>query len=280
MINKYDPDFIYTDGDSTQPFSGSLTGTGYKCDCMQRVIADFYNHTLEKRGKVDVFSIVKFHPPAKGIVSTVESKYPKDLKLDQDWIGENAAGDWFYKPDITYSARALVLYLLEEVSRDGSYAVNIPIAPDGSIDDGARTMLVDMGAWMKVNGEGIYGSHAWVKYGEGPLGADGKMKGLPMGALNRPQAEFRFGPGDFRFTQGKDGAVYAFALETPKAGDVVKIVSMGKKAALLKAPVTEVTLLGSAEKLKWTQEEEALVIHYPEHGTMDGKDMTATFRVR
>ena len=280
VINKYDPDFIYTDGDSTQPFSGSLTGTGYKCDCMQRVIADFYNHTLEKRGKVDVFSIVKFHPPAKGIVSTVESKYPKDLKLDQDWIGENAAGDWFYKPDITYSARALVLYLLEEVSRDGSYAVNIPIAPDGSIDDGARTMLVDMGAWMKVNGEGIYGSHAWVKYGEGPLGADGKMKGLPMGALNRPQAEFRFGPGDFRFTQGKDGAVYAFALETPKAGDVVKIVSMGKKAALLKAPVTEVTLLGSAEKLKWTQEEEALVIHYPEHGTMDGKDMTATFRVR
>lgn len=280
VINKYDPDFIYTDGDSTQPFSGSLTGTGYKCDCMQRVIADFYNHTLEKRGKVDVFSIVKFHPPARGIVSTVESRYPKDLKLDQDWIGENAAGDWFYRPGITYSARALVLYMLEEVSRDGSYAVNIPIAPDGSIDEAARTMLVEMGAWMKVNGEGIYGSHAWVKYGEGPLGQDGKMKALPTGALNKPHAEFRFGPGDFRFTQGKDGAVYAFALETPKAGETVTITSMGKKAGLLQKPLTEVTLLGSAEKVSWVQKDDALEIQYPRQGTMQGKDMTVVFRVR
>jgi alpha-L-fucosidase len=157
--------------------------------------------------------------------------------------------------------------------------------PDGAVDDGARTMLVQMGQWMKVNGEGIYGSHAWVKYGEGPLGPDGKMKGLPMGALNRPQAEYRFGPGDFRFTQGKsqdgkDGAVYVFALETPKPGDVVKVMSMGTKAGLLKSPVTEVTLLGSTEKLKWTQGEDALEITYPEKGTMDGKDMTVVFRVR
>ena len=34
VISKYDPDFIYTDGDSTQPFTGIMTGTGYKCDCM------------------------------------------------------------------------------------------------------------------------------------------------------------------------------------------------------------------------------------------------------
>jgi len=30
VINKYDPDFIYTDGDSTGPFTGNKTGTGYK----------------------------------------------------------------------------------------------------------------------------------------------------------------------------------------------------------------------------------------------------------
>lgn len=59
-VDKYNPDFIYTDGTDQQPFSGSGTGTGYKCDAMQRVIADFYNKTLDRRGKVDVFSIVKF----------------------------------------------------------------------------------------------------------------------------------------------------------------------------------------------------------------------------
>lgn len=276
VINKYDPDFIYTDGDSTQPFSGEKTGTGYKCDAMQRVIADFYNHTLATRGKVDTFSIVKFHPPANGVVSTVESKYPKDIKRDQDWIGENAAGDWFYKENIVYSATALERYLLEEVSRDGSYAVNIPMRPDGSIDDGARTMLKQVGAWMRINGEGIYGSKAWVKFGEGPVGPDGKMHLLPTGALGKAQAEYPFGPGDWRFTVGKDGAVYAFAMAAPKAGERVRIVSMGTSAALLTKPVRSVSLLGSAKKLEWKQTADALEIVAPED--VPAQDVVA-FRV-
>ena len=51
-VDKYNPDFIYTDGTDQQPFSSSGTGTGYKCDAMQRVIADFYNKTLDRRGKL------------------------------------------------------------------------------------------------------------------------------------------------------------------------------------------------------------------------------------
>jgi alpha-L-fucosidase len=170
--------------------------------------------------------------------------------------------------------------MLEEVSRDGSYAVNIPIAPDGSIDEAARTMLVEMGAWMKVNGEAIYGSHAWLKYGEGPIGPNGKIAGLPTGALDKAQAQFRFGPGDFRFTQGKDGAVYAFALEAPKPGEILEIVSMGKQAGLLKGPVKEVTLLGTSQKLRWVQKDDALEIHYPSQVTLESKDMAVVFRVR
>lgn len=261
VINKYDPDFIYTDGDSTGPFSGYKTGTGYKCDCIQRVIADFYNHTLATRGKVDTFSIVKFHPAANGIVSTVESKYPADIKRDQDWIGENAAGDWFYKPNIVYSARALELYLLEEVSRDGSYAVNIPITPEGSIDPGAVTMLHDMGAWMRINGQAIYGSHAWTKFGEGPLDANGKQRLLPTGALNKPQADFHFTTADFRFTVGKDGALYAFVLEKPTPGEVLKITSLAQPDK----PISTVTLLGSTDKITFRQSPDALEITTPQH---------------
>lgn len=51
-VDKYNPDFIYTDGTDQQPFSGFGTGTGYKCDAMQRVIADFYNKTLDRWGKL------------------------------------------------------------------------------------------------------------------------------------------------------------------------------------------------------------------------------------
>ncbi len=45
VIENYDPDFIYTDGNSTQPFSGDMSGSGYKCDAMQRVLAHYYNRT-------------------------------------------------------------------------------------------------------------------------------------------------------------------------------------------------------------------------------------------
>jgi hypothetical protein len=116
---------------------------------------------------VDTFSIVKFHPRANGIVNTVESRFPKAIKTDQPWIGENALGDWFYSPGFVYSAPALILTCLRWSRRDGSYAVNIPIRPDGSLDPDCLKMLREVGAWMKINGEGIYGSKAWVKLGEG-----------------------------------------------------------------------------------------------------------------
>ncbi|HMP84412.1 MAG TPA: alpha-L-fucosidase, partial [Verrucomicrobiota bacterium] len=57
VVEQYDPDFIYTDGTDQQPFSGRGTGTGIKADAMQCVMADFYNRSLQRRGKVDTFSI-------------------------------------------------------------------------------------------------------------------------------------------------------------------------------------------------------------------------------
>jgi hypothetical protein len=70
------PTSSYTDGTVQQPFTGSGTGTGIKADAMQRVIADFYNRTLERRGKVDTFSIVKFRKKTNGTVNTEEFGIP------------------------------------------------------------------------------------------------------------------------------------------------------------------------------------------------------------
>lgn len=76
VVDRYDPDFIYTDGTGPQPFSGSHTGTGIKADATQRVIADFYNQTLKRRGKVGAFSIIKFRPTTNGTVNTEEEASP------------------------------------------------------------------------------------------------------------------------------------------------------------------------------------------------------------
>ena len=136
---------------------------------MQRVLAGYYNRALQTRGKVDTFGIVKFHPAQRGVATTFEGSFPDDIKRDQVWIGENAVGDWFYKPDNVYSARALILYMLEVVSRDGNYAVNVSLMPDGTLDQGSQQLLGQVGEWMKIHGEAIYGSSAWVKFGEGKL---------------------------------------------------------------------------------------------------------------
>ncbi len=65
-VDKYDPDFIFTDGTVQGPFTGNGTGTGIKADAMQRVISYYYNRTLQRRGKVNTFSIVKFRSKTNG----------------------------------------------------------------------------------------------------------------------------------------------------------------------------------------------------------------------
>jgi alpha-L-fucosidase len=260
VVRKYDPDFIYTDGNSTQPYTGYLSGTGYKCDAMQRVMADFYNHSLVTRGKVDTFSIVKHHPPGNGVVNTFENNWPADIKTDQPWIGETACGDWYYAPGFVYDAGALVRHMLEIVSRDGSFCINIAMRPDGSLDDGSLKMLAEVGDWMKVNGEAIYGSRAWVKLGEG---ADGRPRMSPIGKISGHQADFKFGPQDFRFTAGKDGSVYAFCLTVPDPGTALKITSMGTEAQPGAAAVKSVRLLGSTAPLDWKQQADGLQIKCP-----------------
>jgi alpha-L-fucosidase len=275
VINKYDPDFIFTDGDSTGPYTGYATGTGYKSDAMQRVIADYYNKALERHGAVDTISIVKFHPPTRGVATTFEGTFPDAIKSDQVWIGENAVGDWFYAPNFTYSARALVLYMLECVSRGGDYAVNISLKPDGSLDAGSQQMLHRVGLWMKVNGPGIYGSKPWTKFGEGRRGADGKLRSLPQGQLGTKQASFHFGVEDFRFTSGKDGEIYAFALAGAVPGKTIKIRAFSLENG--GETVRQVALLGSRQRVKWSQQSDGLVITYP--SDIDS-NMPSTFRIR
>lgn len=260
-VDKYNPDFIYTDGTDQQPFSGSGTGTGYKCDAMQRVIADFYNKTLERRGKVDVFSIVKFRKQTNGTVNTCETGIPENIKTDQAWIAETPVGDWFYGPNFVYSSDAVIRYLLEIVARDGAVGVSIPLRPDGSLDEGCVKMLKEVGEWMRINGQGIYGSSAWSVLGEGK---DGKLNVLPGGFIGANQANHSFYTTDFRFTVGKDGAIYAWCMTVPKAGDKLKIVSLGSDAVTGQKHVTSVELLGEKNKIEWKQEADGLNIVYPD----------------
>lgn len=260
-VDKYQPDFIYTDGTDQQPFSGSGTGTGYKCDAMQRVIADFYNRTLADRGEVDVFSIVKFRKTTNGTVNTCETGIPEGIKDDQAWIAETPVGDWFYGPNFVYSSDAVIRYLLEIVARDGSFGLSIPLHPDGSMDVACHEMLHEVGEWMRVNGDGIYGSSAWKVLGEGK---DGKLNTLPGGRIGQWQADHVFYNTDFRFTVGKDGMLYVWCMTVPKAGDKLTIVSLGTNKGLFDKKIRSVELMGTEQSVDWKQNVDGLEIVYPD----------------
>lgn len=261
-VDKYNPDFIYTDGTDQQPFSGYGTGTGYKCDAMQRAIANFYNQTYERRGKVDVFSIVKFRNKTNGTVNTQENTFPGNIKTDQPWITEVPVGDWFYGPNYNYTSAGTIRFLLEAVSRDGNFCVCIPQRPDGSLDEACIQMLKEIGEWMRINGEGIYGSRAWKVYGEG-------SNVLPTGRIGSSQANKTFTTSDFRFTVGKDDYLYVWCMTVPQPGTKLDVKSLGLSQNLLSSPVTSVELLGYDGDIEWVQDAEGLKIICPE--TMDFK---------
>lgn len=260
---NYDPDFIYTDGTVQGPFTGDGTGTGYKCNAMQTVMADYYNRTLKNRGTVNTFTIIKFRKPTNGTVNTEEHGFPSDINTSQPWIRETPIGDWFYKPGFHYEAKMMIRAIIESISRDGNIAINICLRPDGSIEEAAVKMLEELGVWMKVNGEAVYGSKAWKTPAEGEL-VNGKPRQLSGGRLTKSHANFPFNAQDIRFTVGKNGDVYAFCMASPEGGQTVRILSMSKNAGYM-PKVKEVSLLGYDGTLQWKQTDEALEILCPEN---------------
>ncbi|MBZ4044591.1 alpha-L-fucosidase [Flavobacterium hibisci] len=264
VVKNYDPDFIYTDGTVQGPFTGDGTGTGIKANAMQSVMADFYNTALQRRGKVNTFSIVKFRHKTNGTVNTEEFGIPAEIKKDQPWIAEAPVGDWFYAPDFTYDSGMMIRYIIEAIARDGNAAICISLLPDGSINEESQKMLKEVGNWMRINGEGVYGSHAWAIPAEGEM-VNGKLKMLPGGKLGRNQAEFKFNNQDIRFTVGKNKKLYVFCMNVPAPNSQIKIKSLAKNEKNYGKKIVTVKLLGYKGKLKWTQSDEGLVITCPQN---------------
>jgi alpha-L-fucosidase len=149
------------------------------------------------------------------------------------------------------SASSLVCVLVNLVSKGGNLLLDIGPTADGCIPVIMQQRLVEMGDWLKVNGEAIYGTQPWKVHGEGPT--------QPAKGPNAERKQV-FQPSDVRFTS-KDGAVYAICLALPM-GDV-QIKSLGKSAGQCDQPVSSVRLLGSNEKLAWKQDADKLVIQCP-----------------
>lgn len=144
---------------------------------------------------------------------------------------------------------AIIHHLVDIVSKNGCMLLNIGPKADGTIPDEEREILLEIGRWLKVNGEAIYGSRPWKVYGEGPTQ-------LSQGQFT--DNDVTFTGQDIRFTT-KGGKLYAITLG--ELGDSVKIKSLaGEKVGTVRMP-------GRDESLSWQQDETGLTIQIPKYKT-------------
>ena len=81
-----------------------------------------------------------------------------------------AGGGWAWVPDPKFmSGHDAIQLLVDIVVKGGNLLLNIGPAPDGTWPEGAYTLLDDMGRWMKINGEAIYGTRAMAPYKDGKV---------------------------------------------------------------------------------------------------------------
>jgi alpha-L-fucosidase len=153
---------------------------------------------------------------------------------------------WGYISHHVYKEPAAIIHhLVDIVSKNGCLLLNVGPKPDGTIPDEEQAILREIGQWLEVNGEAIYGTRPWRKFGEGPTQ-------IPAGQFS--DNDVTFTGQDIRFTT-KGEKLFAITLGQPN--EVVEIKSLAVEK------ITGVKMLGFEHPLAWSQTDSGLKIEIP-----------------
>ncbi|MHC4466654.1 MAG: alpha-L-fucosidase [Planctomycetota bacterium] len=271
VIDNYSPDFIWFD------FALDSIPEGY----VKHFLAYYYNHA-EKTGK-EVVVTYKDNDlvPATGV---------RDLELGQEpkltyyeWITDSTVDDrgaWGYANDLVFKSPDRVIdNLVDRVSKNGYLLLNVGPKPDGTIPEPARDLLLEVGKWLKVNGEGIYGTSPWIIAAEGPTN---------LGDIQRQgfnESDVVYTGEDIRFTVKGDD-IYATFLAWPGEQAVITTLrAQGLKADKLEADGSDAksnadapSLVGKTLMIEEDEGEYTLVFHEDGEVLISGGDLGDDFR--
>lgn len=246
IIDNYQPKVLYFDWwiqhSATKPY-------------LKKIAAYYYNRAFEWGESVAInYKHDAFQFGCA--VPDVERGHFADVK-PYFWQTDTAIAlnSWCYTENNQFrTAEDILPDLVDIVSKNGCLMLNVGPKADGTISTEDTAVLEAIGEWMQVNGESIYGTKTWRKYGEGPTQiVEGQFSdGIKKNFTSR----------DFRFTT-KAGFLYATALKCDAQGSYC-IQSLGiqdaSKQANFHGIIKNVEVLGSDLQPTWVRDEEGLKI--------------------
>ena len=99
----------------------------------------------------------------------------RESGTDHKWCEDRpiSRGNWSYnrleRLEDYLTERDLIHLLVETVALGGNLHLDVSPCADGTIPMLQQERLVQMGDWLKVNGEAIYGTRRWTTAHEGPM---------------------------------------------------------------------------------------------------------------
>lgn len=246
LIEKYRPDLVYFDN-----YGLPLGQAGLD------ITAHYYNLSRQWHdGAVDVVvngKRLSTPDQRRAIVEDHERSFVEEIRPDP-WQTCTCIGDWHYSRPLYQaggykSLKQVVQSLSDIVSKNGNLLLSIPLRGDGSLDDLEIRFLDGLAAWTATNGEAIFDTRPWRRYGEGPT------------KLDRDEAKRApFTAADLRFTT-KGDALYALAMEWPADGRIT-LTALSDAST---GTVERVDLLGrDGSPLPFRRTEQGIEITLPE----------------
>lgn len=245
IVNKYHPDLVWFDNKM------DIIDEKYRL----AFLSYYYNQALERNQ--EVVCTYKFHDlPWGTAVYDLERARMSEAK-DFPWLTDDSVDwdTWSHTTKTNYkSTDRLVDFLIDVVSKNGCVLLNVTPKANGEIPNGVKERLLEIGKWLDMNGEAIYGSRPWNVYGEG----DTELVEGHLSEIKNPDHKST----DIRFTQ-KDGFLYAISLGVPKNELLIRTLSLSKFPEL---QISTVEILGLAESkhITWTRSKEGLKIKFPD----------------
>jgi alpha-L-fucosidase len=255
LISKYQPDVFWTDGDwdaseDTWKSKEFLTWIYNESPVKDKIV------TYDRWG-----SGVRFK---HGLVYTPE--YQPDLDFeDHYWeesrgmgysYGYNREEDaWDYN-----STQSLVLQLIDKVSRGGNFLLDIGPDEHGKIPPIMQERLLQIGDWLKINGEAIYETSRWknsAQWSEGSKDYKDKSGDMLLKITIDPDPGFAVKEVFFTYNENKNNLYAIF----PKYPDNKKLLL--KDMQLPEG--TSIQFLSTNEAVSWKQVGNNVEVQLPDY---------------